>query len=843
MSKESGIKSKTKTVVFVGDDMPFTSKHEATLLEFPDDFEKKLLVLPAQTEDKFSNSLKRLDELLKTLEGRQLTIVLNGHGDEAGNVDIGEGGSTVQDLIKRISSLESFPKPNHQAQPQIAFEVFSCHTGVDVARTQKEGKDPAITKRESEIQEIAKSNNFLIALNAGKDVTEVSTNIKIIDSLVQESLFSNQLQKILIPQTFKIFLGIEQKDNAKKFNIPKPEYLLAGGRDKEKILEQYKNYFLEKADEFKKLYLEKYGEKLSSEEKKRIESELESFKAYVNKNLLDLIKEYFEHLFFTLINGNKVEQIDFYLGLEQDIKLTDKAHKLVSSVYSWGWYRCIDSTILLVKKGLVDVNQKDKFGETPLQAILKLSDLNVITESRESGEIGDNVKNSKVKKTPIADVIIELIDRGADVNVKDSDGKTPLDYALRRIIDKDGNPLNDEDAIREVGKITSALLSKGAKIIDTVNEFGRTPLHYLAMQGLLLETKELLKMGYDPRLRDNRGKTPSDYAQNNQELKQALELAEKSTTDEEKTAQDTRSEDLQESKPARFGVITAVITTIDNINERLTVLFRKIFFRAKTTSEQKPERLDVAVKQKEEQPKPSREITEQPSKPSTTRPDIIGDENPETLLHDLIDDETQEAAGNPLQKTAKQIQDEEEDEAKRRLAAGQNSGINNSNHFSSSSELDKTKLAAISLKMAAVLAIALGIGGPAGFILAIGIMMVTKNIANGKEVTYVSSANQMQNMESPINEDMIKQLTQSSQSQATPTHQASTEADKQLVDKLGGEVAQIDTKLCNQIDQLRAADARQTAQTERTDEVLNKYSPRSVSTRGNETHEEPSTSR
>ncbi len=239
----------------------------------------------------------------------------------------------------------------------------------------------------------------------------------------------------------------------------------------------------------------------------------------------------------------------------------------------------------------------------------------------------------------------------------------------------------------------------------------------------------------------------------------------------------------------------------------------------------------------------NQEKTPEPSEISTTRPDIIGDENPENLLHDLIDDETQEAPGNPLQKTAKQIQDEEEDEAKRRLAAGQNSGTNNSNHFSSSSELDKNKLAAISLKMAAVLAIALGIGGPAGFILAIGIMMVTKNIANGKEVNYVSSPHQMQNMESPINEDIIKQLMQSSQSQATPTHQASTEADKQLVDKLGGEVAQMDTTLCNRRDQLRAANARQTAQRARTDEVLDKYSPRSVSTRGSETHEEPSISR
>jgi hypothetical protein len=227
----------------------------------------------------------------------------------------------------------------------------------------------------------------------------------------------------------------------------------------------------------------------------------------------------------------------------------------------------------------------------------------------------------------------------------------------------------------------------------------------------------------------------------------------------------------------------------------------------------------------------TRENTSQPSEPSTPRPDIIVDENPKSSRPDLIDDEIQGATGNPSQKTAKQIQ-EEEDEEKRRLAAGQNSDTNHYNHNSTSHELDPTKLAAISLKMAAVLAIALGIGGPAGFILAIGFMMVTNNIANGKEVNYISPPNQMQNMESPINEDMIKQLIRSSQSQAAPTHQAATEADKQFMNKLGGEVAQIDTTLLSRRDRLEAANAEQTTQRARTDEVLDKHSPRSVSTRG-----------
>ncbi len=136
--------------------------------------------------------------------------------------------------------------------------------------------------------------------------------------------------------------------------------------------------------------------------------------------------------------------------------------------------------------------------------------------------------------------------------------------------------------------------------------------------------------------------------------------------------------------------------------------------------------------------RPNREETGQTIQPSAPRPDIIGDENPQSLRPDLIDNEIQGTTGNPSQKTAKQIQDEEEEEARRKLAAGQNAGTNNSNHFSSSSELDQTKLAAISLKMAAILAIALGIGGPAGFILAVGFAMITNNIANGKEVSYAT---------------------------------------------------------------------------------------------------------
>ncbi len=99
-------------------------------------------------------------------------------------------------------------------------------------------------------------------------------------------------------------------------------------------------------------------------------------------------------------------------------------------------------------------------------------------------------------------------------------------------------------------------------------------------------------------------------------------------------------------------------------------------------------------------------------------------------------------------------------------------------------------------------------------------------------------------MESQINEDMIKQLLQSSQNQATPTYQSKTEANGRLMNKLGGEVSQIDTTLLNRKDRLEKTNAKQPAQRARTDEVLDKNSPRSVSTRGgSDTDEGHQTSR
>ena len=67
------------------------------------------------------------------------------------------------------------------------------------------------------------------------------------------------------------------------------------------------------------------------------------------------------------------------------------------------------------------------------------------------------------------------LDKGSDVNAKDEDGVTPLQYAA-------------EGGYNEIVEL---LIDKGANV-NAKNEFGSTPLHYSAFEGHK-ETADLLR--------------------------------------------------------------------------------------------------------------------------------------------------------------------------------------------------------------------------------------------------------------------------------------------------------------------------------------------------------------
>ena len=127
-----------------------------------------------------------------------------------------------------------------------------------------------------------------------------------------------------------------------------------------------------------------------------------------------------------------------------------------------------------------------------------------------------------------ADVVRLLLDRGAEVNVKDNAGLTPLHYAAKDVYvdvimlllnrgadvnakDNDGwTPLHDA-TWEGHADVAVVLLDRGAQV-NGKNNNGWTPLHYAAWYGHVDVATLLLGRGAEVNCKDNKGKTPLRFA-------------------------------------------------------------------------------------------------------------------------------------------------------------------------------------------------------------------------------------------------------------------------------------------------------------------------------------------
>ena len=87
--------------------------------------------------------------------------------------------------------------------------------------------------------------------------------------------------------------------------------------------------------------------------------------------------------------------------------------------------------------------------------------------------------------------VVALIDQGADVNAKKSDGHTSLHYACWN-----GH-----------AEVAMALVEKGAEV-NAKTSHGRTPLHWACMKGHTVTAIALLEKGADVNVKTNGGWTP-----------------------------------------------------------------------------------------------------------------------------------------------------------------------------------------------------------------------------------------------------------------------------------------------------------------------------------------------
>ena len=98
------------------------------------------------------------------------------------------------------------------------------------------------------------------------------------------------------------------------------------------------------------------------------------------------------------------------------------------------------------------------------------------------------------------EVVRLLLERGANTNVRNSEGQTPLHRILVKFEDKD-----------VLGAIQLLLLEHGADV-DALDNDHSTPLHLASQYGSVRATRLLLEYGANVHLQNNDGHTPSQVA-------------------------------------------------------------------------------------------------------------------------------------------------------------------------------------------------------------------------------------------------------------------------------------------------------------------------------------------
>jgi len=240
-------------------------------------------------------------------------------------------------------------------------------------------------------------------------------------------------------------------------------------------------------------------------------------------------------------------------GADVNAKTNDNSTPLYQAAATGG----LNFVQLLIAKG-ADVNGKDKHGNTPLHSAALSGQREVVELLISKGAIVDlKGRNGRTPLHNAARQghkgVVELfVAHGADINAKDNRGRTPLWWAnrrghkeivellmakgatislhtavssgdldmLRRLIakganvnakDKDGRTPLHHAAEQNRDEFARILVTKGAGI-DVQDNFALTPLHLAAVKGHKNIVEFLLEKGAEIDSRDSAGRTPLHYA-------------------------------------------------------------------------------------------------------------------------------------------------------------------------------------------------------------------------------------------------------------------------------------------------------------------------------------------
>jgi ankyrin repeat protein len=168
-----------------------------------------------------------------------------------------------------------------------------------------------------------------------------------------------------------------------------------------------------------------------------------------------------------------------------------------------------------------DINTKDDIGFTPIQSIIGyLKNVEILLELIKRGadiNIKDPLGRTLLHLALTTEISIALINHGADINATDEYGYTPLNWAAKKS--------NNE--------LVKFLVDNGANL-NTTNNLGMTPLHevasyinpFVSWNDSKLTIITLLNYGANINAKDNKGFTPLHLAVRNRDTKTAIALIE-----------------------------------------------------------------------------------------------------------------------------------------------------------------------------------------------------------------------------------------------------------------------------------------------------------------------------